>query len=209
MLPAVDHLVYAAPDLESGIEALAAQLGVRAQYGGKHTSFGTHNALLALGGRSYLEIIAPDPDQPTPAAPLPFGLGGLREPALAAWAMAVTDIESRAAAARDAGFEPGPVVQMSRTLPDAGGELRWRLALRRDRPGGGLVPFLIQWDTEPHPATTSPGGCTLTDLAAEHPHPGEVAAMFSALGVSVPIVEAARPALIATIEGPNGTVVLT
>jgi hypothetical protein len=208
MLPAVDHLVYAAPNLESGIEALAAQLGVRASHGGKHTGIGTHNALLSLGGRSYLEIIAPDLEQPPPENPLPFGLGSLHEPGLAAWAMAVADIEARAASARDAGYDPGPVVQMSRALPD-GGDLHWRLTLRRDRPGGGLVPFLIQWDSEPHPASTAPGGCTLTHLEAEHPRPDAVSAMLAALDVTLPLADAARPALIATIEGPNGTVVLT
>jgi hypothetical protein len=208
MLPPVDHLVYAAPGLESGIEALAEQLGVRAAYGGKHTGRGTHNALLSLGGRSYLEIIARDPEQPPPAEPPPFGLDELHEPGLVAWAMDVTEIEARAAAARTAGYDPGPVLAMSRALP-GGGELRWRLTLRRDRPGDGLVPFLIQWEAEPHPSATSPAGCTLTDLTAEHPHPDEVARMLSALGASMPIAEAARPALIATIEGPHGTVVLT
>jgi hypothetical protein len=33
--------------------------------------------------------------------------------------------------------------------------------------------------------------------------------MTTAVGVELPLVEAARPALIATIEAPHGTVVLT
>jgi hypothetical protein len=49
----------------------------------------------------------------------------------------------------------------------------------------------------------------LTDLTAEHPRPNEVSRMTSAVDVYLPLVEAARPALIATIEGPHGTVVLT
>ncbi len=208
MLP-VDHLVYAAPGLDAGIEAMAERLGVTAAYGGKHTGIGTHNALLSLGRNVYLEIIAPDPDQPPPSEPRSFGLDELREPGLAAWALAVTDIESRAAAARDAGYDPGPVIPMTRAFPD-GGELSWRLTLRRPPAGDGLVPFLIQWDPGgPHPSASAPGGCTLTDLSAEHPRPAEIEPMLSALGVAVPLAEAPRPALIATIEGPAGTVVLT
>lgn len=208
MLPAVDHLVYAAPSLDAGIEAMAERLGVTAVYGGKHTGIGTHNALLSLGRSVYLEIIAPGPDQPRPREPLPFGLGELREPGLVAWALAVTEIESRAESARDAGYDPGPVIPMTRALPD-GGELRWRLCLRRPVAGDGLVPFLIQWEPGLHPSASSPGGCTLTDLTAEHPRPADISRMMSAVGVGLPLSEAARPALIATIEGPQGTVVLT
>jgi hypothetical protein len=209
VLPAVDHLVYAAPGLDAGIGAMAERLGVTAAYGGKHTGIGTHNALLSLGRSVYLEIIAPDPDQPPPSEPLPFGLGELHEPGLAAWALAVTDIESRAAAAREAGYDPGPVIAMSRALPD-GGNLSWRLCLRRPITGDGLVPFLIQWDAGgPHPSASSPSGCTLTDLTAEHPRPEEIEPMLAALGVELSLAEAPRPALIATIESPHGTVVLT
>ncbi len=208
MLPDVDHLVYAAPSLDAGIEAMAERLGVTAAYGGKHTGIGTHNALLSLGPNVYLEIIAPDPEQPPPADPLPFGLSELHEPGLAAWALAVTDIESRAESAREAGYDPGPVIQMSRALPD-GGDLSWRLTLRRPAAGDGLVPFLIQWEPGLHSSASSPGGCTLTDLTAEHPRPDDVSRMMSALGVDLPLAEAPRPALIATIEGPHGTVVLT
>jgi len=208
VLPAVDHLVYAAPSLDAGIEAMAERLGVTAAYGGKHTGIGTHNALLSLGGSAYLEIIAPDPDQPPPTDPLPFGLDELREPGLVAWALSGTEIESRAESARAAGYDPGPVIAMTRALPE-GGELRWRLCLRSPLAGDGLVPFLIQWEPGAHPSASSPGGCTLTDLTAEHPRPADVSRMTSAVGVDLPLVEAARPALIATIDCPHGTVVLT
>jgi len=207
VLLAVDHLVYAAPSLDAGIEAMAERLGVTAAYGGKHAGIGTHNALLSLGRNAYLEIIAPDPDHPTPTDPLPFGLSELHEPGLVAWALAVSDIEALAESAREAGYDPGPVIKMSRALPD-GGDLSWRLALRRPAAGDGLVPFLIQWEPGPHPSASSPGGCTLTDLTAEHPRPDDVSTMMSALGVNLPLAEAPRPALIATIEGPHGTVVL-
>ena len=52
-------------------------------------------------------------------------------------------------------------------------------------------------------------GARLADLEAEHPRPEVVGVMLQALGVELTVTESARPALIATIEGPNGTVVLT
>ena len=43
-LPQVDHLVFACPDLEQGVEQIADLLGVRATPGGRHEGLGTHNA---------------------------------------------------------------------------------------------------------------------------------------------------------------------
>lgn len=204
----LDHLVYAVRDLDAGIASIERLIGVRAAMGGKHTGRGTHNALLSLGTGSYLEIIAPDPEQPPPSEPRAFGLDRLREPRLVTWAVRVPDMDDRASKAVVAGYDPGPIVPLSRRLPD-GGELRWRLTLPAIRSGDGLVPFMIEWAPGPHPSQTAPAGAMLVDLQGEHPRPDSIHPLLGAIGVQLPIIESARPALIATIEGPNGTVLLT
>ena len=70
----IDHLIFAAPDLEDGVREVEARFGVRAENGGQHLGQGIHNKLLALGPTTYLEIIAPDPTQPEPSGPRPYGV---------------------------------------------------------------------------------------------------------------------------------------
>jgi hypothetical protein len=208
MSQTIDHLVYAVPDLEDGVNEVERLLGVRAAPGGKHTGRGTHNALLSLGLGVYLEIIGPDPDQPDPDQPRAFGIDTLHEPRLVTWPVRVHDIEVRAEASRNAGYDPGIVLPMSRTQPDRT-TLRWKLTWREHMPGDGLIPFLIQWETADHPSRTSPAGCSLLDLEAEHPHLEAIQPMLDALGVDLQVSEGGRPALLATIECARGTVVLS
>jgi len=204
----LDHLVYAAPDLDLATVDLERRLGVRPGYGGKHAGGLTHNALLSLGEGTYLEIIAPVAGVTASAGTLPFGLGALTTPRLAAWAAAVDDLERRVETARVAGYDPGQMITGGRDLPD-GSHLSWRLAVRPQPAGDGLVPFLIQWTSEPHPSATAPKGCRFVTLRAEHPEPESVVDMLLALAVDLPVTAGAEPRLIATLETPNGRVELS
>ncbi|MEW5882401.1 MAG: VOC family protein, partial [Pseudomonadota bacterium] len=69
-----DHLVVACADLEQGSMWAAETLGAEPQPGGKHATMGTHNRLLKLGPRVYLELLAIDPHAAPPAHPRWFSL---------------------------------------------------------------------------------------------------------------------------------------
>ncbi len=71
---AFDHLVVAAATLADGIEYVAAATGATPRPGGKHVAMGTHNALLRLSERTFLEVIAIDPEGSRPARPRWFEL---------------------------------------------------------------------------------------------------------------------------------------
>jgi hypothetical protein len=202
----VDHLVYATPDLTRGIEELDHLLGVRATPGGQHPGLGTRNALIALGPDAYLEIVGPDPAQPTPATPRWFGIDELEQSQLVTWAAKGTGLEQLRAKAVKAGIPLGAVARGSRRRPD-GVELSWELTDPRVSVADGIVPFFIDWGQSPHPAQSAARGASLVRLRAEHPDAPRVHQMLQELGLPVAVRSAARIALVATIDCPRGRVV--
>jgi hypothetical protein len=206
-LARVDHLVYATPDLNRGVEEIEKLLGVRATPGGRHPGRGTRNALISLGPATYLEIIAPDPEQPAPDAPRSFGIDGLKESKLVAWAAKGVDLKRLRDDAVREGAGLGEVISGSRRRTD-GVLLSWRYTDPRTVLADGLVPFFIDWGRSPHPAQTAAPGASLVALRAEHPDAQSVQRLLLALGLDLPVQSGPRPALVATIDSPRGRVEL-
>jgi hypothetical protein len=206
-LDRVDHLVYATPDLDRSVEELTELLGVRAAAGGQHLGRGTRNALIALSSDSYLEIVGPDPGQATPSGPRWFGIDKLAGPRLVGWAVKATGLESLVAAAVGEGLVLGPIGEGSRKRPD-GALLRWQFTDPATVVADGLVPFLIDWGSGPHPADRAPGGVELTELRGEHPDPDSVRRALDTVGIGLPVKWGDRPTLIATLRTNRGTLML-
>ena len=201
----IDHVIYAAPHLETAVSDLEARLGVRAAGGGQHTGQGTHNRLLALGAMTYLEIIAPDPRQGEPVRPRPYGVDGVEAARFVGWALTCDDIEQARTQARAAGFDPGEVIEGHR-LTSTGDMVRYRIT--SNALTAGVVPFLIGWGDTPHPAASAPAGLVLTSVRVEHPDPSTVLGPLHAVGASVEVRQSAEAALVVGIGGPRGAAVL-
>jgi hypothetical protein len=207
----LDHVVIAALDLDAGAAWVSERLGSPLAPGGRHVGWGTHNRLMRLGGGVYLELIAPDPTQPAPDAPRPFGLDDTavrarlaRAPALVHWLVRSTDLDADLAALR---YDPGPARPMTR------GTLRWRITLHDDRapPGGGLLPTVIAWDVPPHehPAARLPeAGVVLTGLSLAGPQ--AVLALRPGVASPAPIdwTVADAPSMTLRLRAPAGDVTI-
>ena len=202
MTVVLDHLVYAVPDLAHGVADFEATTGLRPVKGGSHSGLGTANYLVGLGA-AYLEIIGPDPAQPDHAGPRPFGVEHGAESRLVTWAVRTTDIDATVADARRAGYEPGPVIAMSRRTP-SGDLLEWRLTSPDAPRLDGLIPFLIDWGTTKHPSSGELPQATVVDFRATHPDANGVQRVLSVLGAELAVDAAHETTLHAVLQTPRG-----
>jgi hypothetical protein len=201
----LDHIILGCTDLDAGIELVFRHLGVRAIPGGVHPGAGTKNALLSLGERRYLEIMAPDPAQPD--APDPRNVRTLKGPALVGWAEHRDHLDEFAGALHAAGVEYTGPVPGSRKRPD-GSVLNWRsLPLKEDE--HGVLPFFIEWGASAvHPSMDSPKGCSIDGLEITTPDPAALGALSKTLELDVVIGRSKAPRLTAHLRGPAGSLLL-
>lgn len=160
----LDHIAIATTDLAKGAAWLETALGVPMAPGGKHPHMGTHNRLLSLGPKEYLEVIAIDPDAEGPNQPRWFDLDGFDgQTRPQTWIARVPDLS---AAITSAPLGVGVPWSLER------GDLKWRMSVPIDGklPFDGMFPALIEWEGDAHPAPRLPDqGVRLTGLTLAHP----------------------------------------
>ena len=197
----LDHILLGCGDLESGIAWVEERTGVKAAFGGVHPGRGTQNALLSLGERHYLEIIAPDPQQSGDEHA--SRLQKMTAPQLIGWAIHPGNLQEFATRLARAGIATNNPTPGSRKRPD-GITLQWTtLSLKND--GDGALPFCIEWGTGTvHPSADAPKGCALKKFWAESPKPDELTQRYAAMGLSVGVKTGEKVRLRAGIAGPKG-----
>lgn len=207
----LDHLIVAATTLDEGVDWIRDRLGAVPQAGGKHVTMGTHNALLRIGPRAYLEIIAIDPAANAPQRPRWMDLDEPRMratlaegPALIAWAVRSRDIDNDV---ERSPIDVGTIIPMQR------GDWRWRLTVPDDGhlPGRGLVPILIEWADTRHPTDNlPPSGVELVTMAGEHPEPAPIRDALMRLGLTdtLKVTYGRAPRLAAMLRTPRGVITL-
>jgi hypothetical protein len=215
----IDHLVVAAATLEQGTQWCEATLGVTPGPGGRHAFMATHNRLLALGGeafaRSYLEILAVDPDAPRPGRARWFGLDDpdlgdalQSAPRLVQIVVRTPAIERMRRELMALGIDPGTLVAAERQT--ASGPLAWRIALRDDGRFGadGALPPLIEWRGA-HPTDAMPASALRLEAVTLYGLPLPVQRVLQLCGAT--LIEdrgAGDPLLRVRLATPRGSVTL-
>jgi len=202
---AFDHILLGAADLDAGIRWVEDRTGVRANFGGNHPGRGTRNALLALGERHYLEIIAPDPAQAN--VPDERELRQLSSPRIIQWAVHTEDIADVKSTAEANGIKTSGPQAGSRQRPD-GKTLRWQtLAIESTTP---LVPFFIQWEQDsPHPSSDSPQLGTVKSIRFETPQADELRRILRGLGIEADIRKSDVPRILVSVQTAKGVIELS
>lgn len=204
----IDHLVIACADLDQGSAWAQRVLGVDPVTGGKHTTMGTHNRLLKLGPRVYLELIAIDADSAPPTRARWFDLDNpevqaraAQAPFLLTWVAATGDIYDAV----------NRVPALGEVTPFTRNAYAWKFALPDDGRlnFGGVLPAVIEWSSE-HPAAALPdSGCELLGLDLAHPAAASIVPLFRALKLMGPVDLKAGPrSMTARLRTPRGEIAL-
>lgn len=164
----LDHIIVYAASLDEGKAWAQDVLGVEFSMGGSHFLMGTHNLVMRIDSddfpKSYLEIIAIDPEAPNPA------VGGVRwfdmdcptlsrqitkSPRLIHWVIRTQQIQEAVDKLRHLGIDRGDILSASRM--SSHGLLEWQITVRSDgwRLMNGALPTLIQWGVT-HPTQSMP-----------------------------------------------------
>jgi hypothetical protein len=198
--------VWACPDLQSGIDEFETMTAVRAEAGGRHPRLGTHNALIHIGNRSYLEIVAPDPEQD--GGSWSRTLRELTEPSLLHWVIARQNLIDYTDGLTGLIGGQNEVTGIDRQHPILG-LLGWELLTLPKHEFGCLVPFLIDWGDSTHPTELLEHRCTLRNIRITTPDLPDMLKIGSWLELTADFEEADEPRLEFVIDTPNGEVTLT
>jgi len=210
----IDHVIWAVPDLDQGVELFREMSGVTPTTGGVHPGRGTRNSLVSAGENTYLEIIAPDPGQmpldpeETPVQAFAYQISTMKAPEVDMFAFSAPDLEAVAELARDLGLEvvgPSPGQRMT---PD-GDLIRWSHVDFIGHDFGQFLPFALNWMDSPHPSTTSPKGALIEGITVHHPRATELQNLYEGLGIPAKVVEAEKPRIVVHMRSDLGTFELT
>jgi hypothetical protein len=198
--------VVAIRDLDEGIAEFARLTGVTASVGGQHPGRGTQNALVSLGGGSYLEIIAPQAN--ATLSPDDEPMRTLERLSIIDWAVSVPEVDHAVAALKSNGFDVSPAKPGARLTP-AGERLDW---MTFDLAGERIevAPFFIRWSPNSrHPSATAPTGCVLDRIVVSDPTPRRLASLLDTLDVAKVMVAEGWPRIEATVTCGSTRATLT
>jgi hypothetical protein len=214
----LDHIIWAAPNLGRATERFTELTGVRPQYGGRHASGLTHNALVALSARCYLEILAPTGDDASHDDEWSRFARATPEPRLLTYCMrSPLPLHELAPLAAAEGRSLGSVAANGRTTPD-GVALSWQWLAPKQATFGRAFPFFIDWQNSPHPAESfaaaqpdaahATSAIRLAHFAVGHPEAASLAALLTRLGSPIDTYVAPDLEFQLHLDTPRGTVTL-
>jgi len=202
----IDHIVYCVPDLEEGVNYISNLFGVKPVIGGAHLTKGTKNALLNLGNKCYLEILAIDHDNVDFKGLRWMGIDLIREPKITRWSLKSNTLKSDSKILSLHSPELGIIDSGSRKTMD-GLLLSWEMILPASAPEVELLPFMTDWsESEMHPTDKLEQGCVFNSIELYHLNPKIVQSMLYDLRVKNIVQSDSEVTIAVNIQSPKGMV---
>lgn len=207
----LDHIIWGCDDLERGSRRFEALTGVSPQYGGAHASGLTHNALVKIGPRCYLEILAPTrPAGASDDAWSRLARAAEDKPRVITYCLrSARPLPELAQSAEGMGAPQAQVLNNGRVTPE-GVKLQWQWVAPVFERFGLAFPFFIDWLDSPHPAAKvrTRGDIRLKHFAVGHPQADELQRILSQLGSPIETYAAPGCEFKVQLDTPRGTVSL-
>lgn len=201
----IDHIVYCVPDLEKGVDHIANLFGIEPVIGGNHLTKGTKNALLNLGKKCYLEILAIDEKNLDFRGERWMGIDLMDRPKITRWSLKSTELENDSRILSRQSLDLGIIDGGNRKTTD-GRLLSWQMILPRSSPEVELLPFMTDWSLSAmHPTDSLAEGCFLESIELYHPHPTTIQTSITELGLDTKIKNGLTPQIVLKVITPNGT----
>ncbi len=196
----IDHIILGINDLDKGIAQFKELTGVEPVFGGVHPYSFTHNALVALDGEMYIEIMAPRPD----AENVPAYFLTLETLTPIDWAVRVANINQTKEKLKTAGFVTTESKDGSRAKPD-GTKLTWTTFGIEQHDD---FPFFIEWGAGVlHPSFSSPSGCSLQSFQINTPEDEALSKFNTLLQLGVIVSKETKTHMQVILNTPNGNVI--
>lgn len=196
----IDHIILGINDLDKGIAQFKELTGVEPVFGGIHPNSFSQNALVALDGETYIEIMAPKPD----AQNIPAHFLILEKLTPIGFAVRTRNAIQSKEKLKAAGLITTTSKDGSRAKPD-GTLLSWTTF--------GVepleYPFFIEWgDGTVHPSTTSPKGCSMQSFDISTPDDAAMKQLNITLKLGLNVSNGPNMKLQLTINTPKGQVTI-
>ena len=205
----VDHIVFCVADLDEAIDHIKSLLGIRPVFGGYHKNKGTKNALLNLGNKCYLELLAIDDTNTDFKGDRWMGIDMLDGPKITRWSLKSNDLEKDSDILSQKSQNLSQIIEGSRET-SSGKLLSWSMIAPYHSPEIEVLPFMTDWSkSDIHPADSLEEGCKLNKVYLFHPKPEEVMPFLSQLGVDIVVKEGDEMKIEIEIMSPNGVTFLS
>jgi hypothetical protein len=213
----LDHIVVAIDTLERGVAQVEALTGTRFRTGlrylskgyGAEPGRGLKSAVLRTGANSYLELVAPDYDDPNAAALGPI-YARYREPTPLGWFIRVSNADSVRTALTTAELRPLPTIA-GVAVTATTDTVRWE-SVHFAHQITTLAPVFIAWRERAHADSGWAGqnGCTLETFTLRYARPEFLDSTFRAahVPVRVEIASGRATGIEISMRCPGGTVSL-